>query len=325
MSDNKLKIRIHIQQPNQPETSEVQEQEESAVQSYAEESNYLEKQPFDWHKIAVAAVGLLAFIALIGAAGNWLIGDNNERSDSVVDDGTARSSDLTDYAARFNTFGDVTESDDDRDSSAAPPDTAAAESVPAVQAIADKRDTSAPKAKPANVAETKIDREAFKPPIPGKKPTGTARMAPHEDAENKSEIESQTGLQGIAVEQPTSAEASNETSHETADHPGVIRAQLTLRIRHREPVDAVRTLRLDGGSKRIYFFTELRGFENQSVSVDWYSGDRRITQTRLKIGARQWRTNAEKLLRQRDAGTWRAVLRDQSGKVLAERRLVVEP
>lgn len=296
------------------------------MQAHAEESNYLEKQPLDWHKIAVAAIGLVIFIAFIGTVGPLLMGDNEERGDSVVDDGTVRSDDLTDYAARFNTFDDVTASDADLDSNAASDDEAGA-SVPAVQAVEvveDKHDTLAPKAKPvepANAAETKIDTEAFEPPVPDKKPAGTAHIAPHEHAENKPEIEPQASLQDIAVEQPASAEADNET----VDHSGVIRAQLTHRLRHREPVDDIQTLHLNGGSKRIYFFTELHGFANQSVSVNWYAGDRRITQISLKIGAGQWRTNAEKLLRQRDAGTWRVVLRNQSGEVLAERRLVVEP
>jgi len=110
------------------------------------------------------------------------------------------------------------------------------------------------------------------------------------------------------------------------DHSGVVRAQLTHQIRQREPVGETDRVLLgsDTHSSSIYFFIELSGFGGQQLVVDWYFEDRLVTETKLHIGARKWRTHAKKMLHKRDAGDWRVMLRDQYGRLLVERRFVVE-
>lgn len=123
---------------------------------------------------------------------------------------------------------------------------------------------------------------------------------------------------------PTPTETMESVTNQ--DHSGVVRAQLTHQIRQREPVGETDRVLLgrDTHSSSIYFFIELSGFGGQQLVVDWYFEDRLVTETKLHIGARKWRTHAKKMLHKRDAGDWRVMLRDQSGRLLVERSFVVE-
>lgn len=101
MSDNRLKIRIHIQQPKIAETNDRDEPDALEDLSHLQSWSVLEKPPFDRRKIAVA---LTVFSVLVAITGYMLVGDKTPGIDSF-DDNSERDF-VADYSARFNTFGD---------------------------------------------------------------------------------------------------------------------------------------------------------------------------------------------------------------------------
>ncbi|MBX3630423.1 MAG: DUF2914 domain-containing protein [Nitrosomonas sp.] len=308
MSDNKLKIRIHIQQSKIAETNDRDEPDALEDLSHPQSWRVLEKPPFDRRKIAVA---LTVFSVLVAIMGYMLVGDNETPGiDSFYDD--SEKDFVADYSARFNTFGDH------RTSAPLPEeqprlmekkradnhDAARSDRHPSTDAAID---TLVPQSKPLRPGSTQTPV----PPKPATKPMDSG-------------LEEQ--LESIPPQIASSAAGIPAgTKKSAADHSGVIRAQLTRQILQREPVDDIdRVLLEHNGSSSIYLFVELSGFGNQQLIVDWYFEDQWITETKLNIGAGKWRTNARKLLNKGDTGAWRVILRDQAGHVLAERRFVVE-
>jgi len=322
MSDNKLKIRINLQQPNPSELYDQNEQEALETQSNPEHWNTLEKPPFDWRKISIAVIVL---IAIIGTSGYLFLSNSETKSLHGKSDAhnTLSESDYpTDYSSRFNTFDDI-------QSSASPSgiltETIAieqqleGESTDDIVSTAINKQNSTndlinapvPQSKPPLAAKT------IKPvpPLPNIKPSGLATDNPlktsQESKENSSSI----------IDEPIHVDAATSIT----DHPSVIRAQLTHEIRHREPIDAINRISLeDGKNKSIYFFVELHDLESQNIIAEWHFEERLVTQTKLHIGGNQWRTNASKLLRKRSIGAWKVILLDQTGNMLAERHFVVE-
>jgi Protein of unknown function (DUF2914) len=316
MSDNKLKIRIHLQQPNIPGENDQGDQDGLGEKSFPQHWNVLEKPPFDWRRIAVA---LTAFAVLAGVAG-YLFFDNNKIPDVNSFDGNYSETDgNVDYSARFNTFDghqsslplldEQPESPENTQETTNPVDNNDSVGNGQLQDAEAENKTPEPRMKPLRLDSAKM----LVPPKPVMKPA-----AAETDSESASkQLRNARDVAGI----PGAAEVTESVT----DHSTVIRAQLTQQIRQREPVgEAYRVLLGDNDSSSIYFFIELSDYEGQQLIVDWYFEDRLVTETKLHVGARKWRTNAKKLLRKRDAGTWRVILRDQAGRLLAERKFVVE-
>lgn len=106
----------------------------------------------------------------------------------------------------------------------------------------------------------------------------------------------------------------------------VRRLVVTSGIEAREPVDTIGTMAA-GEHDRVYAFVELanRGGEGSVVVTFERDGEPRHGEVELEAPARagRWRTWAfTRGVRQ--AGEWRAVVRDHEGRVLAEQSFVVE-
>ncbi len=309
MSDNKLKIRIQIQQPKAPGAAEAPEVPEATeITETPVPDNDLqytqqifEEPPLDWRKIALALFLLVVISSVIG----YLIFG---RSDSTVNNNEifTDAKNTPDLTANFNQF------DDDNTVKSTP----ALQSEPEPELdyatlIEDthenvQTDTFIPMPKPGHAIKT-----TPMPPIPDMKP------------EYKADNAQQTALQNS-----DSTTAPATIAPDAANHPQVARAQLTHAIRNREPVDETNHIQLeqDAGNTNatnIYFFAELHDFADQQVTVNWYFEDELVSETKLQITGNNWRTYANKLLNQESIGSWRAVLTDQEGNQLAERHFVV--
>ncbi|MDC8444531.1 MAG: DUF2914 domain-containing protein [Nitrosomonas sp.] len=320
MSDNKLKIRINLQQTSISGGNDQGDQDVLEEKSFPQHSNVLEEPPFDWRKIAIA---LTAFAVLAGMTGYLLVG--NDKTPDTGSSGVSHSGtgDVADYPAGFSAF-------DDHQSALllpkeqpeSPPDTQetikpATDNAPVgnrqQQNVGATEIVPVPRMKPLRLGSTKM----LTPPKPVIKPAAAEADGKPGSRPDFAPLPDEYDAAGIS--------SATETMESVADHSGVIRAQLTHQIRQREPVgETDRVLLGDSGSSSIYFFIELSGFDGRQLTVDWYFEDRLMTETKLHVGARKWRTNAKKLLRKRDAGVWRVMLRDQAGHPLAERRFVVE-
>ena len=100
MSDNKLKIRIQIQQPKVPEETGETEVTGEAIPDI-DTQDYLEKPPFDWRKISLA---VFVLVAVIGLVGSLLFSQNDDETD--INDIHSETGSVTDLTEKFNYYGD---------------------------------------------------------------------------------------------------------------------------------------------------------------------------------------------------------------------------
>jgi len=315
MSDNKLKIRINLQQSASSEADQQHVLETMETPSIPDHWDNQDKPPFDWRKITITAVVLTV---LTGSAVYILL--NHTKTGGSDETGSIQTEPghPEDYSLRFNTFGDLSpiepavdrlsESSETKQSSETKP-------VGGTTVLTtDKKHDPAASISQVPAPLPKPSRATPAPAIPLPKPAQQSG-GPVDTPSNKPKIPKVTNKNGQVV----------DDANPLTDRPEVLRAVLTHQIRHREPVDEISRIVLDDNKhKNIYFFVELQDLADQHVIVDWYFDDRHISETRLDIGGDHWRTNAQKLLRKKDIGTWEVTLRDEMGHTLVKRRFVVE-
>ncbi len=296
MSDNKLKIRINIQQtkgPGETEETETAKHSPPDLDAHA----ILEKPPFDWRKITVV---LLLFTAILGTIGYFLWHQNNDQINVVVEHPEAPDNDAakTEHDPPRGSDASSTKSTQDYVSvdPFTPPDKPTTEHD---NEIADTNQLIAPDSKPIAIPEIYIPKPDLKP-------------------------ESKTTTQENESQQNHDGKVPPQAAPETDDHEQVIRAQLTHAIQQREPVDKIDQIQLKNDtSQSIYFFVELRNFAGQAVTVNWYYKEKPVAKTTLQINGNNWRTYANKLLNTKSTGSWRVILTDDAGNQLAERFFTV--
>lgn len=96
----------------------------------------------------------------------------------------------------------------------------------------------------------------------------------------------------------------------------VARAQFTTAIEAREPVDKVTILSND--VNKVYFFSELRNLQGQSVTHRWLLGGKVMAEVNFNVGGPRWRVNSSKTLLPGWIGDWTVTVVDNSGIVLSE-------
>ncbi len=284
MADNKLKIRIQLQQSS----TEADEPNEEAPPSESDSK----QQPFDWKKISIAAVlavillGFMMYLLLSSDEGAF-----NSEQDIVPmteqiptpQESQFATNNLPDHPV--NTLMAVPESNsstkdnnNDRDTSTALP-----KIDPAAIPI---------RTKPKSAATTKkaVILPARKPEPPNKTST--------------------------TIVEPSNVEASNNAQ--------VLRAQLTHAIKHREPVDSIESITLNNGeSKSVYFYLHLINLQGKAIHIVWYHNDEIDSKLIMQIHSKNWRTYASKYMNQRRLGAWRVELMDDSGNTLTVKNFTV--
>lgn len=98
----------------------------------------------------------------------------------------------------------------------------------------------------------------------------------------------------------------------------VSRAQFTSAIENREPIDEI--TRLDINHGRIYFFSEIRNAQNQTVTHRWLHGDQLMAEVPFNVGGPRWRVYSSKNLVSAWTGIWTVQVVDDNGAVLMEKR-----
>ena len=288
MSDNKLKIRIQIQQPHQAIEEIYPELAEPEIEY---------EQSWDWKRISATILILLPILALMGymlfnAAKTE--SSVNEKSVATINQAitTQENSISAEKAAPEPTITDKTisiESSKPLSESNHSPD------------IIQPRNTTKKSVKIANpVEQTTTPLAQSKPEQKTHKPTVIPRKKP----------------KTISQAKPLTTSTSN--------HPQVLRAQLSHAIKAREPVDAIDSVQLQQGeSKPIYFYLHLKDLQGKRVSIHWYHDDTLDSQVSLQIHNNNWRTNASKQLDHQRLGAWRVELLNESGILLATRNFTV--
>ena len=98
---------------------------------------------------------------------------------------------------------------------------------------------------------------------------------------------------------------------QAAEKSQVFSAVFTTAIEDRSPVDQV--LLLTNKTERVFFYTDLRDFENQRIIHRWeYNGKVVLSKTFDAKGPR-WRVYSSKTLLPEQLGTWRVVVTTDKG------------
>lgn len=98
---------------------------------------------------------------------------------------------------------------------------------------------------------------------------------------------------------------------EQAGKRRVVRGIFTTDIENREPVDQVLVLTNDHDV--IYFFTDLRHFEGETVTHRWEYENNLVSEKKFEVGGPRWRVYSRKQLNPRMTGRWSVVVTDGKG------------
>ncbi len=94
----------------------------------------------------------------------------------------------------------------------------------------------------------------------------------------------------------------------------VARAIFTTEILEREPVDQV--LILSNKVPSVFFFTDLRHFEGQTVIHKWVYNDKVKSVVKFKVKGPRWRVFSRKDINPLQLGKWTVVVQDESGRAV---------
>jgi hypothetical protein len=104
-----------------------------------------------------------------------------------------------------------------------------------------------------------------------------------------------------------------EAQHELnqAGKQRVARGIFSTNIVDREPVDQV--LILSNTVDQIYFFTDLRHYQGQTITHRWEYEGKMVTEKTFEVGGPRWRVYSQNDLNPAMTGTWTVVVSDGRG------------
>lgn len=91
----------------------------------------------------------------------------------------------------------------------------------------------------------------------------------------------------------------------------VARGIFSTNIVDREPVDQV--LILSNAVDQIYFFTDLRHYQGQTITHRWEYEGELVTEKSFEVGGPRWRVYSQNDLNPAMTGTWTVVVSDGRG------------
>ncbi|WP_196158147.1 DUF2914 domain-containing protein [Reinekea sp. G2M2-21] len=100
----------------------------------------------------------------------------------------------------------------------------------------------------------------------------------------------------------------------------VARHQFTSNIADREPVDALTDAM---NVNPLYFFTELKGFQNSAVTHRWIYEGKVMAEVNFSVGGPRWRVYSSKQLLPEWDGEWTVEVVDWQGKVLTSDTIAI--
>ncbi len=94
----------------------------------------------------------------------------------------------------------------------------------------------------------------------------------------------------------------------------VARAIFTTQIIEREPVDQI--LILSNKAQSVFFFTDLRHFEGQTIVHKWIYNDKVRSVIKFKVKGPRWRVFSRKDINPLQLGKWTVIVQDESGRAV---------
>ncbi|WP_125783712.1 DUF2914 domain-containing protein [Pseudoalteromonas rubra] len=204
----------------------------------------------------------------------------------------------------------------------------------------DDVETSAPvsEPEPVSVAASAPSEFAAEPVIeaPPTQAAVTAAVVPvvtRFDAERDDE-QSSGDVAPQSADVMTDEEASNEPTKRFADDAQVAsvamaaqvdtnhisRAVLTTEVVNREPVNVLKdSVEQSAFADKLYFFTEVRGLQGQTIRHLWFHQDQLMAEIDLAISAYRHRTYSSKNIMPSQSGQWRIEVITADDQLLAQK------
>lgn len=100
----------------------------------------------------------------------------------------------------------------------------------------------------------------------------------------------------------------------------VRRALLASTIVGKEPGDVLESpiVASDVHPITVYYFTELRGMDGETVYHEWLQNGKAVYRHQHEIAAQRWRTTSHRLMDTNAAGDWQVKTTDSQGRLLNE-------
>lgn len=96
--------------------------------------------------------------------------------------------------------------------------------------------------------------------------------------------------------------------------PKIARALFTSEIVDREPTDQILILR--NTNKKVFFFSELRHFDGQTISHKWMYDGKVNSVVKFNVKGPRWRVYSRIDILPEQLGKWSVVVQDQTGRAI---------
>ena len=107
-----------------------------------------------------------------------------------------------------------------------------------------------------------------------------------------------------------SLSAQDQASDASDPDRRVARAQFTTEIVDREPAD--RVLVLSPPVEEVFFFTDLRRMDGETVTHSWHYQGELVSRMSFEVGGPRWRVYSKVLLEPHQIGEWSVIVTDSS-------------
>ncbi|TMP28708.1 hypothetical protein CWB99_10745 [Pseudoalteromonas rubra] len=161
----------------------------------------------------------------------------------------------------------------------------------------------------------------------------TATIAAGESESGELNDEAVVAHAGVQVDEPDNG-FDSETAKQFAedariasvamaaqvDTTHVSRAVLTTEVVDREPVNVLKdSVEQSAFSEKLYFFTEVRGLQGQTIRHLWFHQDQLMAEIELPISAYRHRTYSSKNIMPSQSGQWRIEAITADDRLLAQK------
>jgi len=99
-----------------------------------------------------------------------------------------------------------------------------------------------------------------------------------------------------------------------AADPHIAASAFTTTANKHKPSDVIQQLNND--VKKIYFFTDFRNFQGQTLTHQWSYNGWVVQSIPFVIKGHRWRVSSNKSLKPRGKGTWTVTILDEAGKII---------
>jgi hypothetical protein len=177
---------------------------------------------------------------------------------------------------------------------------------------------SVPQAVPPQVVENKVNQQQTNKDLQSEK-INSVDQARLNDNLNKQQLESQTEQPSSVTDTAEADRLLDDNYNDKSEH--VNRARLVSAVSKLEPVgEDLQSITLNNGqSRRIVYFTEVKGLGGQNITYRWLHEGQLVFSKKIAVdGDYSWRSYINKLIPASMPGSWVVELRDDQDIILSQ-------